>query len=82
MPQALLLCLVSSLASIFVMVQQQAYGRYYSRDGLLKYLKSIFGENRTFKIKEVSDACFTFEAPRELTNQQWKDAKDPKWRTT
>jgi hypothetical protein len=59
---------MSSLANSFIiMVQQQANGRYYNRDGLLNYLKSMFGENRNYKINEVFDACYTFEAPRELT---------------
>ncbi|KAJ8115232.1 hypothetical protein OPT61_g3078 [Boeremia exigua] len=49
------------------MKQLQIKGRYYSRDGLLAFLRSRFGDHLDFKIKETKDGNFTFEAPEDLT---------------
>ena len=50
------------------MVPLEADKRYYNRDGLLRYLRSKFGNKVNFRIAEVADACFTFQAPRNLTD--------------
>ncbi|KAF2621210.1 hypothetical protein BU25DRAFT_241725 [Macroventuria anomochaeta] len=50
------------------MVRLQANDRYYSRRGLLRFLQATFPNCKNFRISEVKDGFFTFEAPRELTD--------------
>ena len=50
------------------MVRLQANDRYYSRTGLLNFLQKTFPDCKNFRINEVKDGFFTFEAPRELTD--------------
>jgi hypothetical protein len=49
------------------MIQHQTPSRYYSRDGLLKFLKEKFGDHFYFNIDSAGDGYFTFEAPQRLT---------------
>lgn len=49
------------------MVQLQANSRYYSLRGLSQFLQAKFPGHTNFKIKQVSDGYFSFEAPRHLT---------------
>jgi hypothetical protein len=49
------------------MIKLQAHSRYYSRQGLLNFLRSKFGDHLDFRINEVDDGYYTFEAPRDLT---------------
>lgn len=51
------------------MLQLQTPTRYYSREGLLTFLRETFPEHGNFRISQVQgvDGAFTFVAPRELT---------------
>jgi hypothetical protein len=62
------LCLTFSLIETVNMIQLQASSRYYSREGLLKFLRRRFGSKLSFKVNEVGDGYFTFEAPQALTS--------------
>ena len=57
-----------SLQPTPTMVRLQANDRYYSRTGLLNFLQKTFPDCKNFRINEVKDGFFTFEAPRELTD--------------
>jgi hypothetical protein len=48
------------------MIPHEVPSRYYSRQGLLCFLRSKFGD-LNFRVTEIGDAHFTFEAPRDLT---------------
>jgi hypothetical protein len=50
------------------MVSLQANDRYYSREGLLRFLQATFPDCKNFRISVIKDGFFTFEAPRELTD--------------
>ena len=51
-----------------MVVRLQANDRYYSRRGLLSFLQKKFPDCKNFRISEVKDGFYTFEAPRELTD--------------
>jgi hypothetical protein len=59
---------LSLILRVNKMLQLQASNRYYSRDGLLSFLRKTFGDHLNFKVNEVADGYFTFEAPRDLTS--------------
>ncbi|RYO67040.1 hypothetical protein AA0113_g5144 [Alternaria arborescens] len=54
------------------MVQLVISDRYHSREGLLKFLKERFGVHVNFNIIETDDGHFKFEAPENLTEEEWK----------
>jgi hypothetical protein len=58
-------CLTSTFTVSCAMIPHEITSRYYSRQGLLKFLRSKFGD-LNFKVTEVGDAHFTFEAPEKL----------------
>lgn len=68
-PQPVCLCLSlsSSLPHKTKMVFLETPNRYYSREGLLNFLRKKFGDHEDFKINQVGDSYFSFQAPRELT---------------
>lgn len=49
------------------MVRLQVKKRYHNRRGLLAFLQATFPGCRNFRINEVKDGYYTFEAPRDLT---------------
>jgi hypothetical protein len=60
-------CLTSGLTLLCAMIQLETPNSYYSREGLLRFLRRTFG-NLNFKVTPVNDAYFTFKAPRALTS--------------
>jgi hypothetical protein len=53
---------------------QYADKRYFNRESLLKFLQSIFPDHKNFSINGVSDAHFSFEAPRKITHVRFYHA--------
>lgn len=58
------------------MIPHEITSRYYSRQGLLNFLRSRFGD-LNFKVTEVGDAHFTFEAPQNLTEVSILELQPP-----
>lgn len=56
------------------MIYLQTPSRYYNRETLLRLLRRTFG-HLDFKIRAVGDAYFEFQAPRDLTPEEWSEAK-------
>ncbi|KAI0616944.1 hypothetical protein Ptr902_03401 [Pyrenophora tritici-repentis] len=55
------------------MVQLEISNRYQSREGLLKFLRERFGDHINFNITETADGHFKFEAPENLTKEEWSN---------
>jgi hypothetical protein len=49
--------------------------RYYSRESLNHFLTRIFGSEMRFSTNVHNDKYITFEAPRDLTREEWKQAR-------
>ncbi|OAK97305.1 hypothetical protein IQ06DRAFT_380018 [Phaeosphaeriaceae sp. SRC1lsM3a] len=58
------------------MVRLQVKKRYHNRRGLLAFLQATFPGCRNFRINEVKDGYYTFEAPRDLTEDEWLEAQN------